>query len=111
MKMKLTLIELLVVIGIFALTFSIFVETGPFLIFGNILIGWVSFIGRIPRLMQWRWEVVWSVAIYATLLIVGGHFFARWLYGEMKHQRLRWTWRLRLFVLIILMFAAGRTAV
>ena len=113
MKMKMTLVEWLVVIGIFALLLSIFTDAiaGPMMVFGQLLGGWIGFVGRIPRLMRWRWEMVWSVAIYAALLFVGGHFFARWLYGEMKHQRWRWAWTLRLFVLFILMFAAGTSAV
>ena len=113
MKLKMTLIEWLVVILIITLLASIFIEEVGALVMvaGYVLGGWIGFIARNQGGIRWRWEVVWSVVIYATLLLTGGHYFARWLFGEMKQQRWRWTWTLRLFVLFVLMFAAGTSAV
>jgi prepilin-type processing-associated H-X9-DG protein len=111
MTKKPTLVEWLIVILVFALAFSFLIDTAPAVVVANVLLGWVGFIGRIPRLMQWRWEALWSVLIYATLLIVGGHFFARWLYQHMRGERWRMAWSLRFFFLFMLMFAAGTSAV
>jgi hypothetical protein len=110
---------------------AIFLVVGAILVFdacagGNIITigihvftGWFPFMSRIPARMQWRWEVLYSVAIYGTLLIIGSHYFARWLYREMRGAsndpatpgRWSWGWSFRLFALFILMFAAGTSAV
>jgi prepilin-type processing-associated H-X9-DG protein len=112
MKMKLTLVELLVVIGILALALTcVGGDIPPVQIMGELLLGWAPFLGRLPQRMQWRWEVIWSVMIYATLLVIGGHLFARWLYQQMKGGQWRFEWSLRFFLIFILMFAAGTSAV
>jgi prepilin-type processing-associated H-X9-DG protein len=121
MKKKITLVELLVIVAIVALAFSCLVPElpSPFIIIGYLVGGWVGFIGRISGQMHWRWEVIISVAIYASILVVGGHYFARWLYREMRGLsndpaipgRWKWSWTMRLFALFVLMFAAGTSAV
>jgi prepilin-type processing-associated H-X9-DG protein len=85
----------------------------------QLISGWAFFIARIPTRIHWRWETVISIAIYSALLILGSHYFARWLYRELRGVsnnpaspgRWKWTWTLRFFTLFILLFAAGTAAV
>ena len=72
----------------------------------HIFFGWIDFTVRNAHQMRFRWEVLWSVLIYIALLVVGEHFFARWLYRSWK-----WSWTLRGFVVFLLMFIAGTSAV
>src|SRR3954470_9968160 len=77
----------------------------------HLLLGWMDFIQRNIHQMRFRWEVIWSVLLYAAILIVGGHFFARWLLRQFGGRRWKWSWSLRAVVVFLLMFIAGTSAV
>jgi prepilin-type processing-associated H-X9-DG protein len=72
----------------------------------HLLLGWMDFIQRNVHQMRFRWEVIWSVLLYMGILLVGGHFFAKWIYRSWK-----WSWSLRGLVVFLLMFIAGTSAV
>src|SRR5207249_4336003 len=85
---------------------------------GYALLGWMGFIPRVGPLISWRWEVFWSVIIYASLLLIGGHLFIRWIYREMRRgsdagslPRWKFGWSLRIFVLLMCMFCAGTACI
>jgi prepilin-type processing-associated H-X9-DG protein len=72
----------------------------------HLFLGWIDFIQRNVHQMRMRSEVLWSVLIYMTLLLVGGHFFARWIYKSW-----RWSWSVRGLVVFALMFIVGTSSV
>ena len=79
--------------------------------------GWIAFLTRVIPAVHVRWDLVWSTAVYAVLLLVGSHYFLRWLYHEMSaastppRGNWRWRWTASLFALVMLMFVAGTAAV
>src|SRR5258706_7904022 len=77
----------------------------------QMLLGWMDFIQRNIHQMRVRPEVIWSVLLYAGLLIVGGHYFARWFLRHLNGGVWKWSWSLRGFVVFMLMFIAGTSAV
>src|SRR2546423_12631942 len=77
----------------------------------HLLLGWMDFIQRNIHQMRVRREVIWSVLLYAAILVVGGHYFARWLLRHLNGGLWKWSWSLRVFVLFLLMFIAGTSAV
>jgi len=77
----------------------------------HLLLGWMDFIQRNIHQMRVRREVIWSVLLYAAILVVGGHYFARWLLRHLNGGLWKWSWSLRGFVLFLLMFIAGTSAV
>ncbi len=80
-----------------------------------LVIGWARYLDRVWPKIYVRWDLVVSTIVYAIALIVGSHFFLRWLYREAggdRHRRVwRWRWTLSGFAIIALMFVAGTAAV
>jgi prepilin-type processing-associated H-X9-DG protein len=93
--------------------------TGAYLmLIGYALFGWTGFIPRIGQLIAWRWEAFWSVIISVGLLLLGGHLFVSWLYRQMGKNgdppnitRWKFTWTVRVLVLLIVMFCAGTACI
>ena len=81
----------------------------------TLLFGWVPFLLRVVPQIRWRWGAIGSGAVYAFLLVAGGHSFLRWLYREMRNPisppawRMRWT--LGGFLIIVLMFISGMATI
>ena len=88
--------------------------------------GWIEFLRRVGPQLDVRWDLVGSALAYAAALVVGSHFFLRWLYREMRRRgkgggtdaaavavapAWRWRWTLGAFAILVLMFAAGTAAV
>lgn len=82
-------------------------------------IGWAAFIWRVVPQLTLRLDLFFSTVVYATVLVIGVHLFLRWLFREIARstneietpRTWRWRWTLSGFVLIILMFAAGISAI
>ena len=81
----------------------------------TLLFGWVPFLLRVVPQVHWRWAAIGSGAVYAFLLLAGGHAFLRWLYREMRNPisapawPMRWT--LGGFLILLLMFLSGMATI
>lgn len=87
----------------------------------HFVMGWVFYLARVVPLIRVRWELVCSAAVYVIALLVGSHYFLRWVYREMHKPtddsptvaliRWRWRWTLGGFLVIVLMFTSGMAAI
>lgn len=81
----------------------------------TLLFGWVPFLLRVVPQIRWRWGAIGSGAVYASLLLAGGHSFLRWLYREMRNPTSPPTWRMRwtlgVFLVLVLMFTSGMATI
>jgi prepilin-type processing-associated H-X9-DG protein len=77
--------------------------------------GWIWYLRRVLPNMVVRWDLVASTAAYAAVLLVGAHFFLRWLRSEMTPPGMgrawKWSWTVGGFLLVLLAFAAGISVV
>jgi prepilin-type processing-associated H-X9-DG protein len=73
---------------------------------------WIGLIWRNAELIQVNLPGIACTILYAGILIVGAHYFLRWLYREIalsspQPRSWRWTWTLSAFGIVILMFTSG----
>ena len=77
--------------------------------------GWIWYLRRVLPIVHMRWDLASSTAAYAAVLLVGAHFFLRWLHAERTQPgpkaRWRWSWTLGGAMLVLLAFAAGISVV
>jgi prepilin-type processing-associated H-X9-DG protein len=106
-KVKVILVAIPAALLIFMIFSLLYVQ----MIVPQVLLGWMDFIERNAHEMRFRWEVIWSVLLYSAILIVGGHFFARWICRNVSGRIWKWSWSLRGFVVFLLMFIVGTSAV
>ena len=81
-----------------------------------LFVGWVPYLVRVVPQVTIRWDLVGSTAAYAAALVVGAHFFLRWLHREWRRGDApapAWPWWRTLggLALVLLLFASGTAMV
>ena len=66
---------------------------------------------RAPEKIEWRWEIIASVTVYATGLIVGGHYFAGgFIVGDEEWRTVAMGMELRLSISVLHFHVRGGTS-
>ena len=90
--------------------------THPIIIAYYLLTGWVNYIHPVFPNMHLRPAPIISALVYCLILLIGGHYFLKWLYREMQSANSdkkiwRWRWSINCLLVVLLMFTSGIAAV
>ena len=86
---------------------------------GVFLLGWLRVAGRAAPRIELNLARVATGVVCIAAIVVGLHYFAAWLYGEIRVKQARvdwpaswrWRWTLCLVAAVMLMFVAGLVGV
>lgn len=88
----------------------------PIIIGYHLLTGWMGYIHRVIPKLHIRPVPIISAFVYVMTLLIGGHYFLKWLYREMQSKTAdrkiwRWRWSINCLLVVLLMFTSGIAAV